>query len=119
MHEPEEKKPISIPLTFDQLHELGACLSSHYQLYLPEEWAVDEARRKQARVPDDMTFRTKPEIALAQIRAALAAGVAPGAGAGLPGEAWRIVSWREGSNEILSSRFAVLEMGTYAGWKAN
>jgi SRSO17 transposase len=29
-------------------------------------------------VPDDATFRTKPEIALAQIRAALAAGVAPG-----------------------------------------
>ena len=46
-----------------------------------------------------MTFGTKPEIDLAQIRAALAAGAAPGAGAGLPGEAWRIVSWREGSNE--------------------
>jgi len=39
---------------------------------------VDEARRGEARVPDDVTFRTKPEIALAQIGAALAAGVAPG-----------------------------------------
>ncbi len=29
-------------------------------------------------MPDDATFRTKPEIALAQIRSALAAGVAPG-----------------------------------------
>ena len=56
----------------------AASLPIAYQLYLPEEWAVDEARRTEARVPDDMTFRTKPEIALAQIRAALVAGVAPG-----------------------------------------
>jgi SRSO17 transposase len=39
---------------------------------------VDAARRKKARVPADVTFRTKPEIALAQIRTALAEGVAPG-----------------------------------------
>src|SRR5271169_4017459 len=56
----------------------AASLPIAYQLYLPEDWAVDEARRKEARVPDDVTFRTKPEIALAQIRAALAADVAPG-----------------------------------------
>jgi len=56
----------------------AAILPIAYQLYLPEDWAVDEARRKEARIPDDVTFRTKPEIALAQIRAALAAGVAAG-----------------------------------------
>ena len=56
----------------------AASLPIAYELYLPEDWAADAARRKKAHVPDDATFRTKPEIALAQIRAALAAGVAPG-----------------------------------------
>ena len=56
----------------------AASLPIAYELYLPEDWAADEARRKKAHVPDDATFRTKPEIALAQIRTALAAGVAPG-----------------------------------------
>ena len=42
--------------------------------YLPEEWAKDAARRKKARVPKAITFKTKPEIALEQIRKAYAAG---------------------------------------------
>jgi SRSO17 transposase len=56
----------------------AASLQIAYQIQLPEDWAADEARRKEARVPDGVTFRIKPEIALAQIRAGLAAGVAPG-----------------------------------------
>ena len=52
-----------------------ASLPIAYQLYLPEAWADDPARRRKAGVPDDMAFRTKPRIALAQIRAALLAGV--------------------------------------------
>lgn len=35
------------------------------ELYLPEEWASDEARREKAGVPDDVAFRTKNENALA------------------------------------------------------
>jgi SRSO17 transposase len=155
----------------------GASLPIAYRLYLPKDWAADPARRKKAGVPDEVTFKTKPEIALDQIRAALDAGVPPGvvlmdAGYGadtslrsaitalglayvagiqphtsvwtrrnppppvrpwsgrgrptsrmvrdpdhqpqsvedvarsLPAEAWETISWREGSADMLSSRFA-------------
>src|SRR5271169_3200275 len=159
----------------------AASLPIAYRLYLPDDWADDAARRKKAHVPDDVQFQTKPEIALDQIRAALAAGLArgvvlsdpaygsdgafragvtaleltyavgvqstlsawppdkeplppkPWSGRGrrpshvrrdadhrpvsvkrlavtLAPEAWRTVSWREGSNETLSSRFAAMRI---------
>lgn len=50
-----------------------------YRLYLPqEEWAEDSERREKAGVPEDIQFRTKPQIALEQIRQAVAADVARG-----------------------------------------
>jgi SRSO17 transposase len=52
-----------------------ASLPIAYQLYLPQEWADDADRRAQAGVPDDVVFRTKPQIALEQLRAARAAAV--------------------------------------------
>lgn len=39
-----------------------------YRLYLPKEWASNPVRRKVAGVPDDVTFREKWRIALADIR---------------------------------------------------
>src|SRR5712691_11030121 len=135
-----------------------ASLPIAYRLYLPRAWSDDAARRKEARVPAEITFKTKPQIALEQIRAALLAGVAPGVvlmdasygnngilrraltGLGLsyvaailattkvrhvrkgdpkpprvsvealalslPKHAWRTITWREGTNEKLQSRFA-------------
>jgi SRSO17 transposase len=55
-----------------------ASLPIAYRLYLPREWSDDAARRKKAHVPASITFKTKPQIALEQIRAALKVGVAPG-----------------------------------------
>ena len=49
-----------------------------YRLYLPEAWACDTARRRQAGVPAAIRFQTKPQIALDQIRQALADGVPSG-----------------------------------------
>ena len=49
-----------------------------YRLYLPKEWAEDGERRKQTEVPAEIEFRTKPEIALEQIRGAVRADVPRG-----------------------------------------
>src|SRR4030081_2861917 len=51
-----------------------ASLPIAYRLYLPHEWADAPDRRAQGGVPDDVVFQTKPQIALDQLRAALAAG---------------------------------------------
>ncbi len=55
-----------------------ASLPVDYRLYLPKEWAEDSARRAKAGVPDGISFTTKPEIALEQMRCACAAGIPRG-----------------------------------------
>ena len=49
-----------------------------YRLYLPKEWAEDAGRRKKTEVPEEVEFQTKPEIAMEQIRSAVAANMARG-----------------------------------------
>src|SRR5512147_2567089 len=49
-----------------------------YRLYLPEAWAQQEDLRCKAGIPADIVFQTKPEIALAQVRQALADGTSKG-----------------------------------------
>jgi len=135
-----------------------ASLPIAYRLYLPQAWAENAARRKQAHVPENITFKSKPQIALEQMQAACAADVPRGvvlmdpaygsdsslrsgirelegsyvAGVwssvkvrsaarhgepgvrmsvkhialSLPQHAWRTITWREGTNDQLRSRFA-------------
>jgi len=146
---------VAVTLSITNHH---ASLPIAYRLYLPREWINDAPRRAKAHVPRAITFKTKPQIALEQIRAALLAGIAPGVvlmdasygsnsvlrqaitGLGLcyvaaivstvkvrpvrkddpkpprvsvaalalslPKHAWRTITWREGTNERLQSRFA-------------
>jgi len=55
-----------------------ASLPIAYRLYLPKEWSEDKERRRKAGVPDDISFKTKPEIALDQVRWACEAGLPRG-----------------------------------------
>jgi SRSO17 transposase len=55
-----------------------ASLPIGYQLYLPQAWTEDAARRKETRIPDSVYFKTKPRMALEQIQAACAAKVPRG-----------------------------------------
>jgi len=52
-----------------------ASLPAAYRLYLPNAWAEDDDRRAKAGVPEEITFKTKPQIALEQIRWACEVGL--------------------------------------------
>ena len=52
-----------------------ASLPVAWRLYLPEGWASDGERRTAAGVPEEITFQTKPMIALEQIRQGVEQGV--------------------------------------------
>jgi SRSO17 transposase len=55
-----------------------ASLPVAYRLYLPEVWANDSQLRHRAKIPNNIVFQTKLEIALGQIRQAIADGIAQG-----------------------------------------
>ena len=56
----------------------NASLPVAWRLYLPEVWSQDPARCRQAGVPEEIAFQTKPEIALQQIRKAVEQKIAVG-----------------------------------------
>ncbi len=66
---------IAVTLSIANHH---ASLPIAYRLYLPETWANDAERREKAHVPEEVEFKTKPQIALAQIEAAVKDGVDKG-----------------------------------------
>jgi SRSO17 transposase len=44
-----------------------------FELYLPDQWLTDRKRRTEAKIPDDVHFKTKPELAVQMIRRAVKA----------------------------------------------
>ena len=54
------------------LHAVGerGTLPVGWSLYLPEEWCDDDERRRKAKIPDDVSFQTKPQLAGALIEQA-------------------------------------------------
>ncbi len=64
---------VSLTLTTATEH-----LPVDFDLYLPKKWTEDKARRLEAKIPDSVKFRTKPEIALDMIRRAVANGLPRG-----------------------------------------
>src|SRR4249919_1592926 len=83
-----------------------ASLPIAYRLYLPQDWAKDAARRKKARIPKAITFKTKPQIALEQIREACAAGVPRGV---------VLTDASYGSNSALRTSISALALTYVAG----
>lgn len=57
---------VSLSVTTNQ-----ASLPLAWRLYLPESWARDRQRCQTTGVPEEITFQTKPALALAQIRGAV------------------------------------------------
>jgi SRSO17 transposase len=56
---------VAVSLSLANRH---ASLPVAYQLYLPQDWAQDRERRRKVGIPELVEFKTKPEIALEQLR---------------------------------------------------
>jgi SRSO17 transposase len=87
-----------------------ASLPVAYRLYLPKDWAKDCARRDKAGVPLDISFNTKPEIALEQIRLACRAGLPRGVA---------LMDVAYGNDSRLRTGMTALELTYVAGVQAN
>jgi SRSO17 transposase len=85
-----------------------------WRLYLPEEWAEDRERREKTGVPQEISFQTKPKIALEQIRKAVREGIpmAPVLADGAYGDDTK---FREGLSE-LKLRYTVGVRGPTTVW---
>jgi SRSO17 transposase len=60
------------------LHAVGArgTLPLGWALYLPEDWCADKERRRKAKIPDDVVFKTKPDLGVDLVEQAAGWGTA-------------------------------------------
>jgi SRSO17 transposase len=70
------------------------------ELYLPKEWGRDDTRRREAGVPAEVAFATKPSLARQMLARAFAAGVPAAwvAGDAVYGDASDLRRWLEARN---------------------
>jgi SRSO17 transposase len=61
------------------VHAVGArgTVALGWALYLPEEWCEDAERRKKAKIPEEIEFETKPELAAQLVERAAGWKIAP------------------------------------------
>jgi len=69
-----------------------------FELYLPTSWADDPARRAEAKIPNEVQFQTKPQLALAMLRRAVAANLPRGTV--LADEGYSSAEFREGCRKL-------------------
>ena len=87
-----------------------------YRLYLPQEWVKDAPRRKATKVPAQVGFATKPQIALEQLAWAGEQGMAVGVQAVLADSAYGTeYAFRQGIAQ-LGLRYAVEVKHTSKVW---
>ena len=46
-----------------------------FDVYMPGRWAKDMPRRREAGIPDDLAFATKPQLAIGKLERLVAAGL--------------------------------------------
>jgi SRSO17 transposase len=103
----EDNCQVAVSLSIANAH---ASLPVAYRLYLPQEWARDGVRRRKAHVPEEIVFKTKPEIALEQLRWACAAGLPRGVG---------LLDAGYGNNSALRAEITALGLPYVAGILSN
>ena len=81
----QDNCPVAVSLS---VSPWSASLPIAWRLYPPEVWCQDDQRRQQAGVPEEVKFQTQPELAVEQIRQALAQQV-PGGVGHYEGRSWR------------------------------
>jgi SRSO17 transposase len=66
---------VGVFLTYSSLVPAQTQVLVDRELYLPEEWTSDLACRREAGIPDEVTFATKPELARRLLERVRAAGL--------------------------------------------
>ena len=84
-----------------------------FELYLPASWANDPARRAEARIPPEIGFQTKSQLALSMLHRAVAADLPRGTV--LADETYGNAEFREGCRR-LGLDFAVAISATTQAW---